>query len=100
VAVGGGAKGDLWTRIMSDVTGLPQLVPRETIGAAYGDAMLAAMAVGRRDATMWNRAAGLIEPDPSTESLYDELYGLYRSLYPATVEQAHALAAIQGRAVT
>jgi xylulokinase len=100
VAVGGGTKGDLWTQIVSDVTGLPQVIPGETIGAAYGDAMLAAMAVGRRDAATWNGAAGLIEPDPSTASLYDELYGVYRSLYPATVEQAHTLAAVQERAAT
>lgn len=98
VAVGGGTKGNLWTRIVSDVTGLPQVIPNETIGAAYGDAMLAAMAVGRRDAANWNSAAALIEPDLSTASLYDELYGVYRSLYPATVEQAHTLAAVQERA--
>ena len=97
VAVGGGTKGDVWTRIVSDVTGLPQVIPNETIGAAYGDAMLAAMAIGRPEAANWNRAAALIEPDPSTKSLYDELYGVYRSLYPATLEQAHTLAAVQER---
>jgi xylulokinase len=100
VAVGGGTKGDLWTRIVSDVTGLPQVIPAETIGAAYGDAMLAAMAVGQREAADWNSAAALVEPDPSAAGLYDELYGVYRSLYPATMEQAHSLAAVQQRGTT
>jgi xylulokinase len=100
VAVGGGTKGDLWTRIVSDVTGLPQVIPVETIGAAYGDAMLAVMAVGQRDAANWNSAAALVEPDPSVAGLYDELYSVYRSLYPATMEQAHTLAAVQQRGTT
>jgi xylulokinase len=97
VAVGGGTRGDLWTQIVSDATGLAQVIPNETIGAAFGDAMLAAMSVGQRDAANWNGDGVLIEPDPSAASLYDELYGVYRSLYPATVEQAHTLAAFQQR---
>ena len=97
VAVGGGTMGDLWTRIVSDVTGLTQVIPNETIGASYGDAMLAATAVGQRETGDWNGTAAVVEPDPSAASLYDEVYGVYRSLYPATVEQAHTLAAIQDR---
>ena len=46
IAIGGGAQDALWPQICSDVTGLPQDVPRETIGAAYGDAYLAGMAAG------------------------------------------------------
>ena len=33
VAVGGGTKGGLWTEIVSDVTGRPQDLPEQTIGA-------------------------------------------------------------------
>ncbi len=98
IAVGGGTRGALWTRIVSDVTGLPQVIPAETIGAAYGDAMLAAMATGNHDAVNWNVGGTRIEPDPAIAGLYDELYSIYRSLYPATLEQAHVLAAIQEQA--
>lgn len=42
VAVGGGTKSELWTRVVSDVTGYRQVIPAQTIGASYGDAMLAA----------------------------------------------------------
>ncbi len=40
VAVGGGAQGGLWTQIVSDVTGLTQVLPRHVIGASYGAALL------------------------------------------------------------
>jgi xylulokinase len=92
VAVGGGTQGGLWTRIVSDVLGLPQIIPTHTIGACYGDALLAARAAGLAEGE-WNPPARVIEPDPVTASDYEELYGLYRALYPATRDVAHALAA-------
>ncbi len=46
VAVGGGTKGGLWTQMVSDVTGREQEIPGVTIGASYGDALLAAIAAG------------------------------------------------------
>jgi len=96
VAVGGGTKGGLWTRIVSDVTGRPQDLPEQTIGAAYGDALLAARAVGLAEAdTDWSRIVDSVEPDEANRDLYDELYGVYRELYPATREQMHGLAGLQ-----
>ena len=96
VAVGGGTKGGLWAQIVSDVTGLPQEIPAVTIGACYGDALLAAQGIGLVPAgTSWATAAEVVRPSDSTRGLYDELYSIYRSLYPATVEQAHALSRIQ-----
>lgn len=94
VAVGGGTRGGLWTRIVSEVTGLAQVVPRVTIGAAYGAAFLAAQPA---DIAGWNPAAATVEPDPSTRDGYDELYALYRDLYPATRAIAHTLANRQRR---
>ncbi|WP_049575137.1 FGGY-family carbohydrate kinase [Streptomyces sp. SBT349] len=99
VAVGGGAR-ELWTRIVSDVTGHTQQIPRHTVGAAYGDAFLAAVGTGHAspgDIAAWNPIASTVEPDPANRELYDRLYRLYRDLYPATREAAHALAA-QARA--
>lgn len=96
VAVGGGTKGGLWTRIVSDVTGLPQEIPAETIGAAYGDALLAARGAGLvGSAATWARVAETVAPDEHVRPVYDAMFELYRSLYPATRDQAHALAAIQ-----
>ncbi|MEW6637622.1 MAG: FGGY-family carbohydrate kinase, partial [Actinomycetota bacterium] len=97
VAVGGGTKGGLWTQIVSDVTGRPQDLPEETIGAAYGDALLAARAVGLAGQNEdWSRISDTVEPDEANRRVYDELYGVYRELYPATREQMHRLAEMQG----
>ena len=96
VAVGGGTKGGLWTQIVSDVTGRPQDLPEQAIGAAYGDALLAARAVGLAEPdTDWNRIVATVEPDEANREIYDELYGVYRELYPATREQMHRLAGLQ-----
>jgi xylulokinase len=97
VAVGGGAQGALWTQIVSDVTGLPQIVPTVTIGASFGAAFLAAASVAHVDIDTWNPPAEVRRPDPALAAGYDELYGLYRSLYPATSEISHALAVRQRR---
>jgi xylulokinase len=101
VAVGGGTRGGLWTQIVTDVTGRPQDLPAEAVGAAYGDALLAGAAAGLVDREAhWNPVAAVVEPDASVGELYEELYGVYRELYPATRAQAHALAAIQERVGT
>lgn len=97
VAVGGGTQGSLWTQIVSDVTGLPQIIPTTTIGASFGAAFLAASAVTAADIDLWNPPAEIRQPDASLAADYDELYALYRSLYPATSQISHALAARQER---
>jgi xylulokinase len=97
VAVGGGAQGSLWTQIVSDVTGHPQEVPTHTIGASYGVSYLAACAVGDASISAWNPPARTVEPNEEHAAGYDELYKLYRDLYPATERFAHALSARQHR---
>ncbi|WP_431278988.1 FGGY-family carbohydrate kinase [Leifsonia poae] len=97
VAVGGGAQGTLWTQIVSDVTGRPQAIPALVVGASLGAAFLAAAAVGRADIAEWNPVVEVREPRPEISRQYDELYALYRELYPATASVAHALAALQER---
>ncbi|WP_433520868.1 FGGY-family carbohydrate kinase [Nocardia pseudovaccinii] len=96
VAVGGGTKGGLWTRIVSDVTGLPQQLPADTVGACLGDALLAAEAVGV-DTAGWNPIIGMVEPDADSGATYGSYYGRYRELYEATADIAHFLAAEQHR---
>jgi xylulokinase len=95
VAVGGGTQGRLWTQIVSDVTGRDQQVPTYTIGASYGAAYLAASAVGSPSIADWNPVAETVQPAEQDAHGYDELYRLYRELYPATERIAHALAARQ-----
>ncbi len=96
VAVGGGTQGGLWTQIVTDVTGREQLLPAETIGASYGDALIAAIGTGVvPPETDWSRVSDRLVPDPGPRGLYDELYETYCDLYPSTKEQLHRLAAVQ-----
>lgn len=93
VAVGGGTQGNLWTRITSDVTGLPQDLPSITIGASYGDARMAADACGVSTAT-WNPVSVRLAPDPGTAERYGELYAIYRHSYQVLAGDMHQLAAL------
>jgi xylulokinase len=96
VAAGGGTKGGLWPRIVSDATGVPQQIPRTTIGASFGDALLAAIAAGLATReTTWNQVVDTVEPNVAHAELYGRLYRLFRELYPATRNQMHALAELQ-----
>jgi xylulokinase len=95
-AVGGGTNADVWLQIVSDVTGLAQEVPDVAVGASYGDALLAAEGAGLVEKrSSWSTTRRTVEPDVSRRGIYDELYGLYRSLYPATRDVQHALARLQ-----
>ncbi|MGI8680039.1 MAG: FGGY-family carbohydrate kinase [Jatrophihabitans sp.] len=94
VAVGGGTQGRLWTQIVSDVLQQPQDVPTYTIGACYGDALLAAQAVGLAgDEHNWNPVARVVEPDDGVAETYGRLYCRYRELYSTTADLVHDLAA-------
>jgi xylulokinase len=85
VAVGGGATGTLWPQIVSDVTGRSQDIPAQTIGASYGDALLAAAAVGLVPPDGdWTKIAETIRPRPGLAGQYNRQYGVYRDLYTAT----------------
>ncbi|MEU6494960.1 FGGY family carbohydrate kinase [Streptomyces sp. NPDC046984] len=97
VAVGGGVRGGLWTRIVSDVTGRAQELRATSVGAGYGGALLAAQLVSDADIDAWNPVVDVVEPHPETADSYDRLYALYRELYPASAPVVHALADLQTR---
>jgi xylulokinase len=95
VVVGGGTQGRLWTQIVCDVIGRDQELPTHTMGASYGAAYLAACSIGSHAISDWNPVAETIQPIEQHVHGYDELYSLYRDLYPETERIAHALSARQ-----
>ena len=92
LAVGGGTRNALWLQATSDITGLDQIVCANTTGASFGDAFLAAMAVGRAgrgDIAAWNPPEQVITARP--DDAYEKAYGLFRRLYAQTRDIAHDL---------
>jgi xylulokinase len=99
VAVGGGASNDLWLQMVSDVSGVPQVLPEKTIGAAYGDAFLGGLAAGALELDalkeQWVTVKKRIEPDLDKKKTYDKLYSLFKDLYCDTKFTVHKLTDMQ-----
>jgi xylulokinase len=86
-AVGGGTKNAVWAQATSDVSGLPQTVCEKTIGASYGNAFLAALAVGDvgpKDILAWNAPERVITPRTETQAVYQRQHAVFRALYVRT----------------
>ena len=74
-------------QVTSDISGETQIVRAKTVGASYGDAFLAALAVGdvrAQDIATWNPLATEIKANTANRVVYDERYRIFRNLYPAT----------------
>ncbi|WP_438822187.1 FGGY-family carbohydrate kinase [Kineococcus terrestris] len=96
VAVGGGTGSALWPQIVSDVTGLEQEVPAVRIGASFGDAKLAAVAIGAVDVdARWNAVESVTRPHPDEAEVYAQLYPAYRELHERTADLQHRLTALE-----
>lgn len=94
VAVGGGTTSDAWLQIVSDVTGLPQVVMRQSVGASYGDAFLAGLSSGtlrRKDLEAWIQKAQVVEPNQDTKTTYDDGFESFKQLYRDTTAVVHRL---------
>jgi xylulokinase len=99
LAVGGGTRNDLLLQTVSDVCGVQQWTPAQTVGASLGDALRAAVAVGTFDslaaAVSTVTFATQVRPDPALKARYDEMFELYRDAYRQTAGIAHRLAAVE-----
>ena len=93
-AVGGGVRNAVWMQATSDVAGLDQIVAEKTIGASYGDAFLAAVAIGsaaRGDIARWNPEARRVRAAP--QPVYERRRVQFRELYRRTRDIAAELGA-------
>ena len=85
---GGGARSDLWLRILASVLGIPLERTVVEEGAAYGAALLAGVAGGvfadvHEAVSACVQVRDTIEPEPAWAEVYDEWYRRFRALYPA-----------------
>jgi xylulokinase len=100
VAVGGGTTSRLWLEIVSSATGVSQSLPAQTVGASYGDAFLAGLAVGAVDGLAaldrdWVTIEDRVDPIPELTAVYDELFPLFGQLYRESRATVNRLAAWQ-----
>lgn len=96
-ASGGGSRSSLWRQIQADIYGEELVTLRESEGSAYGAAMLAG--VGSKVYSTVEEAAKRtvkvserITPIAENVERYNELYSVYRRLYPAVRSLSHELA--------
>jgi xylulokinase len=85
MAVGGGTRMMPWLQATSDMTGLPQELRHVTVGASYGDAFLAALAIGEarpEDIETWNPPERTVPARNLPE--YARSYHTFRRLYEQT----------------
>ncbi len=86
ILLGGGAKSDLWCRIIADMTGLPVVTIEQEENAALGAALLAGTATGLfcslKNAVSWTIGIrSQYEPDEENYKRYREVYMRYLDLY-------------------
>jgi xylulokinase len=84
---GGGARGDLWPRIVASTLAVPLERAAVDAGAAFGAALLGGVAAGvfadvREAVEACVRVRETVEPDPDWAATYREGYARFRELYP------------------
>lgn len=101
MAVGGGVNNEPWMQIICDICNFDQSIPEVKVGAAYGDAFMAALGIGLfekgSDVKKWVKVEKTLHPDPEAHEKYLELYQIYRELYPVNKDLMHRISAIQLR---
>ena len=85
---GGGARGELWLRIVASVLGLPLERTAVEEGSAFGAALLGGVAAGifpsaEEAVAACVRVRDTVEPDPAWTASYEDAFARYRALYPA-----------------
>jgi xylulokinase len=90
IAIGGGARSDLWLQIKADILGIPILRPRHTEAASLGAALLAARSVDLIDdvdasARQWNPIQAVVTPDPDAVRFYAGRRAVFEDAYKALV---------------
>lgn len=94
-AVGGGTKNPLWLQVTSDICGIKQKVPEVTIGASYGDALMAGLGIGAircpEDIKDIIKIQKEIIPDDGNKKVYEPMKKIYRELYHRNKDLMHLL---------
>jgi xylulokinase len=85
---GGGARSDLWLKIVASALRFPLERMENEDGSAFGAALLGGVRAGvfgsaQEAVTACVRARETVDPDPAWADVYDSGYQRFRALYPA-----------------
>lgn len=95
--VGGGSKSSVWMQIVTDIIGETLYLPAITVGASYGDALMAAIGIQYPGFESFMKLKNHIKPGkiytPNTENheLYKKFQAIYDELYSVNKEIMHKL---------
>lgn len=98
IAVGGGTLNPVWMQIIADILGTPVSAPKVTVGACFGDALMAALAVQYPGFEDYNSLTRFVQegityvPNTENREKYRAYQKVYDDLYSVTAELAHCLA--------
>ena len=94
-AVGGGTKSRKLLQVVSDICGITQLVPEVTVGASYGDALMAGLAAGviasPEAIKSQVKIKDVVEPNMENHKKYEKYKEIYRKLYERNADLMHEL---------
>jgi xylulokinase len=95
MAVGGGTKNPLWIQMVSDITGKEIATAAVTIGASFGDAMMAAMGIGFfesfDEASKLIKKGKIYKPDRKNHEAYKGYQRIFDELYLRNKDLMHAV---------
>ena len=100
MAVGGGTKNPVWLQAVANACGKEVRTARVTMGACFGDALMAALAdgacAGWEELVQRVGAGGVVAPDPAVHALYRERRKVFDALYQRNCDLMHELGASVG----
>jgi len=93
---GGGARSPSWRQILADTLGRELVLVNTVEGAAFGAALLAGVGAKVWDSVDEACSATIkikekVEPERESMARYDDVFSLYKELYPALRHTSHAL---------
>lgn len=97
VSVGGGSKNTEWLQMQADIFNAPVTTLKAEQGPALGAAMIAAVGAGWFNdfidcADRFVQYKKDVIPNPDNVERYNELYNIYREIYPSIKPISHKLA--------
>lgn len=94
-AVGGGAKSPDWLQIIADITNCEICRPDVSVGASFGDALMAALGIGEiktfSDLRTIIAEGTCFYPNPENREIYDRYQRIYNQLYNRSKDLMHQL---------